>query len=478
MLIGGSVLLMAIVVARQAHAFRDNARLLATVDRTVEELRDARDQLAAQAEQDALTGLGNRRLLRQRMDEMAGTPPERLHLALIDLDDFKLVNDRLGHNVGDELLRAVAQRLTAVAQRATTVAGSTVVRLGGDEFAVLVDAPAAEADALVAAIAEALQVPLAAGDVELMVRASIGLTDAVAHAKPEREPVGARELLRRADVAMYAAKDRGKHRTARFSPELDQVAAEDAGLGADLRRAVDAGELHMVYQPIVELPAGRTVAVEALVRWRHPLRGAVPPSVFIPVAERTGLIVPLGAWILRTACEQAVRLPAPLTVSVNVSARQLREPDFIASVRRILDETGVDVARLSVEVTETAVFDDELALASVRALRAMGLRIALDDFGTGHSSLGLLRICPVDVLKVDKSFVDEICADGPPAVITTALLQIARGLRLDAVAEGVETPDQAERLHALGYRYAQGYLFSRPLPAADLERLVADPVTV
>ncbi|WP_433087627.1 putative bifunctional diguanylate cyclase/phosphodiesterase [Dactylosporangium sp. CA-052675] len=474
-LTAGTVLLTLVVVARQIHAFRDNARLLETVDRTVAQLREARDQLASQAAQDALTGLGNRRLLARRMEEMSGTPPHRLHLAIIDLDDFKQVNDRLGHNVGDELLRAVAVRLTGVVGTA-----GTVVRLGGDEFAILTDAEPCAADALAARLADALQQPLTAGTVELMVRASIGLTDAEGPEGPAGS-ADSRELLRRADVAMYAAKDRGKHRIARYTADLDAVATEDARIAAELRRAIDAGELHMVYQPIVRLPDGVIEAAESLIRWTHPQRGSVPPSVFIPVAERTGLIAPLGEWILREACAQAVRLrdlgvdaesEEPIRITVNVSARQLRDPDFPATVRRIMGETGADPGRLTVEVTETAVFDDDLALASVRTLREMGLRIALDDFGTGHSSLGLLQICPVDVLKVDKSFVDEIGAGGSPAVIATALLQIADGLRLRAVAEGVETPEQARQLYSLGYRYAQGYHFHRPMPADDLVRVL------
>ncbi|SDY14619.1 diguanylate cyclase (GGDEF) domain-containing protein [Micromonospora pattaloongensis] len=466
-LVGGAVALTAIVVIRQIVAFAENSRLLARVDHSLRELREARDQLAQQATRDDLTQLANRRLLQQHLDDaLARFAPETVHLALIDLDDFKTVNDRLGHHVGDDLLVAVAQRLTGVTGPPTLVG-----RLGGDEFA-LVIAPASswQADAAVQLVAEALHRPVHAGGHELLVQASVGLTDAV----DTREP---RELLRRADVAMYAAKERGKHRLARYEPSLDHDAHEYARLGAQLRRAIDEGELYLVYQPIVELPAGRTVAAEALVRWQDPERGFVPPDVFIPVAERNGLIVPLGEWILREACRQATQWQprdghAVHRISVNVSARQLREPAFPATVAAILAETGLDAGRLVVEITETAVFDGGVALDSVRALHGLGVTVALDDFGTGHSSLGLLRTCPVDVLKVDKSFVDEVTTQSDQAVIATALIQIAGGLRLQAVAEGVETADQATRLHQLGYRYAQGYHFARPMPAADLTRLL------
>ncbi|MEV1289410.1 EAL domain-containing protein [Micromonospora sp. NPDC049679] len=467
-LVAGAVTLTTIVVIRQIAAFADNSRLLARVDGSLQELRDARDQLAHQATRDELTQLPNRRLLHQRVEEaLERFPPETVHLALIDLDDFKTVNDRLGHHVGDDLLLAVAQQLTGVTRPPTLVG-----RLGGDEFALLLaPASAAQADTAVRLVAEALQRPLHAGAHELLVRASVGLTDAAG----TREP---RELLRRADVAMYAAKDRGKHRLARYEPSLDQDAREYAWMGAQLRRAMDQGELHLVYQPIVELPLGRMVAAEALIRWQHPERGFMPPDVFIPVAERNGLIVPLGEWILREACRQAAEWQhmdggdAIRKLSVNVSARQLREPDFAATVAAILTETGLDVGRLAVEITETAVFDGGEALDSVRALRELGVTLALDDFGTGHSSLGLLRTCPVDILKVDKSFVDEVTTQSDQAVIATALIQIAGGLRLQAVAEGVETAIQATHLHELGYRFAQGYHFARPMPAAQLTALL------
>ncbi|MGC9669012.1 putative bifunctional diguanylate cyclase/phosphodiesterase [Planosporangium sp. 12N6] len=421
-----------------------------------------------QATHDELTGLGNRRLLHRRMAEaLAVGAPEAVHLAVIDLDDFKMINDRLGHHVGDELLVAVARRLTAAAGT-----GAAVARLGGDEFAILL-APCTRdgADAVLARVAEALRRPVWAGGQELLVLASAGVGDAAGATQP-------RELLRRADVALDAAKDRGKHQVARYDPELDRHATEDAHLGAQLRKAIDAGELYLVYQPIVELPHGRLAGAEVLVRWRHPERGSVAPDVFIPVAERSGLIVPLGEWVLREACEQAARwrcLPdaVPLEkISVNVSARQLCEPEFPDTVARIIRDTGMEPSRLVVEVTETAVFGGGTAMESVRALHRLGVTIALDDFGTGHSSLGLLRTCPVDILKVDKSFVDEVASGSDQDVIATALIHIANGMGLQAVAEGVETVAQADHLYRLGYHFAQGYHFARPLPAEEFGRLL------
>jgi EAL domain-containing protein (putative c-di-GMP-specific phosphodiesterase class I) len=280
---------------------------------------------------------------------------------------------------------------------------------------------------------------------------------------------------------MYAAKERGKGRYAVYDAALEQHEAADAQLGAELRAGIDRGELSLVYQPIVRLPDGGWTAVEALVRWKHPERGMVPPDVFIPIAERTGLIVPLGDWILRTACQQAADWlatygpEAPGEIGVNVSARQLREPGFADDVVRALAETQLAPGRLMVEVTETAVFEGGVALETLRAVANLGVGVALDDFGTGHSSLGLLRTCPADTLKVDKSFVDGISGATEEAVIATAMIQITNGLHLQAIAEGVETAEQAATLHRLGYRFAQGYHFSRPLNAEQISaRLDAD----
>jgi diguanylate cyclase len=363
---------------------------------------------------------------------------------------------------------AVAERLSAAMRDFDMVA-----RMGGDEFAVLVPhAGAAEGDAIVARLTAALREPLEVGGHELLVAASIGIADAGGTADPV-------EVLRRADVAMYAAKANGG-RHCRYSAELDHQAGEEAQLGVEMRMGLDTGQFRMVYQPIVTLPAGETIYVESLVRWQHPERGFVSPADFIPVAEQNGLIVELGEWILRTACAQFVAWQgefgrhAPERISVNVSARQLAEPGFAAVVAEVLECTGVPARNLIVEVTETAVFGGGVAVQAVKDIHALGVRIALDDFGTGHSSLGLLQTVPVDVLKVDKSFVDNLTMAGRHAVIATALIQVSNGLGLTAVAEGVETAEQAAELYRLGYKLAQGYHFGRPEAEPDFRLRAAE----
>jgi len=314
-------------------------------------------------------------------------------------------------------------------------------------------------------LAATLHDAIPAGEHELLVAASIGVADGTGTNDPG-------EVLRRADVAMYTAKERGDT-ACRFAPAMDESAGEHARLGAELRAALDTGQFSLVYQPIVALPEGRTVSVEALVRWHHPVRGLVNPADFIPVAEENGLIVDLGTWILRTACarmagwRETLGDRAPSKVNVNVSARQLIEPGFVELVARTLHENNLPAHCLAVEVTETAVFEGGRAVQALEDLHALGVPIALDDFGTGHSSLGLLQTVPVDILKVDKSFVDHITMAGRHAVIATALIQVSEGLGLAAVAEGVETREQAEELYRLGYRLAQGYHFGRPVAEPD-----------
>ncbi|MDQ0367490.1 putative bifunctional diguanylate cyclase/phosphodiesterase [Catenuloplanes indicus] len=458
--------LTALVMVRQLTVLRENARLLATVDANLAALRSAwndldtvQTQLAHQASHDALTNLANRALLAARVDA-ATADGERFAVLLIDLNDFKAVNDWLGHAAGDRLLEIVAERLLHAVRTEDTVA-----RLGGDEFAVLMPGlDAASAGERCAEIAARVQRPVVIEGHQLEVSAGIGLAD------NGNAATGA-DVLRRADVAMYVAKAKGAVFVG-YHPDMDQIAAEEARLAADLRQAIERQQLHLLYQPVVELPTGRTVRVEALMRWRHPTEGMVPPDRFIAIAERSGTIDTLGEWALREVCRQIISWRTvdrvDVEVNVNVSARQLRSPGFPDLVTSILAEYGVAPSSITLEITETAVFDGGPAVESLRTLRGLGFRVALDDFGTGHSSLSLLTTCPVDVIKVDKSFVAGIGGHGQQAVIVTALIQITAGLNLHAVAEGVETADQASRLHALGYRFAQGYYFDRPLPADDV----------
>ncbi|GAA4603652.1 diguanylate cyclase (GGDEF)-like protein [Actinoplanes octamycinicus] len=450
----GSVTVTVLVAGRQAVALRDNALLLDDLDARQREL-------AHQATHDVLTGLPNRTVLVREITEALAADPESVSVALIDLDDFKEINDDLGHAVGDALLVAVAERISA-----ELPADAMVARLGGDEYALLLRS--GDHAAVLGALAAQLRRPVHAAGHELVVEASTGLA-------PARAGETADELLRRADVAMYEAKGQGKGRLVGYTAEMDQRTAEQSRLAADLRTALDTDQLHLLYQPIVAMPGGELYGVEALVRWTHPERGPVGPATFIPAAERTGLIVPLGSWILQEACRQATAWlatlggAAPRTVTVNVSARQLREAGFAKEVEAVLHRTGLPPHVLTVEVTETAVFDGGTALTELRAIAELGVNIALDDFGTGHSSLGLLRTCPADILKVDKSFVDDITEGGQNAVVVAALIGICDGLHLRAVAEGVETAEQAAELYRLGYRYAQGYYYARPLPAAEIE---------
>jgi diguanylate cyclase (GGDEF)-like protein len=410
---------------------------------------------------DELTGLANRRRLEQAV-------PSRL--VVLGLNGFKNVNDELGRPIGDRVLTALAARLREVAP------GSLVARIGGDEFAV-VPGPSDDAGDLAERAGRALRRPVTVAGHELLVGVSVGVSAREDAAEASLEPA---EVLRRAEVAMHAAKQTGES-FKQWTPELDERTAAHTHLGAELRTALDQGQFRVVYQPVVRLPEGTVHAVEALVRWEHPERGLVSPVHFVPVAEQNGLIVELGAWVLHTACAQMAAWRTTLgdrgpgKVSVNVSARQLARPGFARTVAAALTIHGLPADCLVVEVTETAVFEGGQAVTALHELRALGVRVALDDFGTGHSSLGLLQTVPVDTIKVDKSFVDRITEAGRHAVIAEALIQVSTGLGLTAVAEGVETAEQAAALYRLGYRLLQGYHYGRPVadPDFDLVRATA-----
>jgi diguanylate cyclase (GGDEF)-like protein len=443
--VGVAVLLTALVVLRQITAFRDNGQLLRRLNHG--------------ATHDALTQLPNRVYFHSRLQKAVSGPGDRpVAVALIDLDDFKEVNDTLGHEIGDLLLIAVAQRLNGCVR-----AEDTVARLGGDEFVVVLEgADPAAADLAAERMIEALRPPVTADGHELSIRASIGIADGRTGDEPS-------VLLRRADIAMYAAKNVSGTAYLHYRPEMAAGGNDQAHLGAELRDAIGAGQLFLLYQPIVALDDRRVVGAEALVRWAHPTRGTLAPDAFIPLAERTGLIVPLGQWVLRTAVRQLAEWitehgdRAPEALNVNVSARDLREPGFAGGVKALLDEYGVPADRLVLEITETTALEPGQSVANLHQLRGYGVRVSLDDFGTGYSTLTLLHDCPIDEIKLDRAFT-QAQLDGR-APIAAAVTHLAQALGLHSVAEGVETAEQAEQLRSLGYPAAQGYWFARPMTA-------------
>ncbi len=424
-------------------------------------------QLAYQAYRDPLTGLANRAAFRDRTADALARDLARtgVTVLVLDLDHFKSVNDALGHATGDRLLCDVARRLRA------TCDGHTVARLGGDEFAVLVEGGTDNSDVtdVVERVLAALRRPVTLDGAELLAVASVGVARATERDGPD-------ELLRNADVAMYRAKQQGRDGHAVFAPAMHAALLDRLALEADLRRALATpdAELRVVYQPIVALDTERPVGAEALVRWHHPTRGLVSPAQFIPLAEATGLVVPLGRWVLRTACRQA-RTWEPASgpedgpyVSVNLSGRQLEDAGIVTDVADALTDAGIAPGRLLLEITESVVMHRaDAALRTLHALKALGVRIAIDDFGTGYSSLAYLRRFPVDVLKVDKAFVDGVAEGGPDAKLTVAIVGLAATLDVRCVAEGIEHASQAAALRAAGCGYGQGYHFARPLAAAD-----------
>ena len=457
--------------------------------RDVTERAELEAQLVHQAFHDVLTRLPNRALFRDRVAHALVAAPRlgaSVAVLFLDLDGFKAVNDSLGHDAGDQLLLAVAQRFERVVRP-----GDTVARLGGDEFAVLLEDVAGEDAAAEVGqrLIDALTTPVLVRDRPIVVGGSVGV--AIAHALDADHPGAGLpttdELLRNADLAMYRAKANGRGRVARFEPDMHASIVARVQEEADLRAALEHRRLRLEYQPTYRLADGTLTGVEALLRWDHPDRGVVAPSDFIPLAEQTGLIGPIGTWVLREACRQAVAwsaaapAAAELAVSVNVSARQLQSEGFVDLVTDVLRESGLAPDRLVLELTESVLLDhDETTVATLRTIRACGVRIAVDDFGTGYSSLSYLSRFPVDLLKVDRSFVDRLGAGGSDAesegsALARSIVQLGHSLALTTVAEGIEQPDQLRALQAMGCEYGQGFYFARPVGPEHIAKMVQVP---
>jgi diguanylate cyclase len=453
-----------------------DARLLSRSINYAIERKRAEVELAHQAMHDALTGLPNRALFYDRLGQAlnrVGRQGTAVAVLFLDLDRFKNINDSLGHGAGDKLLVAVAERLGRVLR-----GGDTAARFGGDEFVLLCEDVSGERQAIAIAdrIAAELDAPFVIDNDEVFARTSVGIALAT---EPGARPEA---LIRDADAAMYRAKERGGGVYEVFDDQMRERAVLRMATENALHRALERGEFVMHYQPIVHMPTGALYGVEALARWQHPERGLVMPGEFIEAAEETGLIISLGAWAFETACLQSAEWAAaprdgdgdagaPISMSVNLSARQCSHPDLVSTFGDILRRTGADPASICLEITETALMEDVAASTAVlNALKALGLTLALDDFGTGYSSLRALQHFPVDVVKIDRSFVGPIERDPQEAAIVAAVISLSHALGLRTVAEGIETIAQVDRLRGLGCDLAQGFHFARPGPPEDVRR--------
>jgi diguanylate cyclase (GGDEF)-like protein/PAS domain S-box-containing protein len=431
----------------------------------ITEKRQTELKIEHMAHHDSLTDLANRVRLNERLDQALAQSADRRSVAVhhLDLDRFKAVNDTFGHHAGDSLLKIVAGRLRELVR-----ASDTIARMGGDEF-VIVQAPisgpveaTALAERMIAAIGEPVMIDGHQAGVGASIGIAIGPDDG---ATPEM-------LLRNADLALYRAKSDGRGTFRFFEAGMDEHMLTRLAMEQDLRKALPSGEFELYYQPVVNLQSGAISGFEALIRWNHPQRGLISPATFIPLAEETGLIVPMGEWVIRQACLTAAQWPDHLHVAVNISASQFRNTGLMQVIVNALAASGLSPTRLEIEITETVLLQDkEATLAILHQLRALGVRIAMDDFGTGYSSLTYLQSFPFDKIKIDRSFVKDITENAGSLNIVRAVASLANGMGMTATAEGVETNEQLDRITAEGCTEMQGYLFSRPLPARDIERL-------
>jgi len=436
---------------------------------TIEDItarRRAEEKIAHLAHYDGLTDLPNRILFRERLEQSlkAIRPGEQLAVLYIDIDEFKSVNDALGHPIGDELLKGVAERLRGCLEEADVAA-----RLGGDEFAIIQTAikDRSETTQLVDAIHSAIRQPLECMGHLISTDASIGI------ALAPGDGVDLDQLLKNADLALYGAKGDGRRTYRFFEAGMDQRARARRSLELELRQAISDGSLETYYQPVVNIEDGKISSCEALLRWRHPERGMISPAEFIPIAEDSGLINQLGLWVLNTACAEAATWPDHVRVAVNVSPVQFRSQSLALNVAAALAACGLPASRLELEITEAVLIrDDEAALDMLHQLRKLGVRIALDDFGTGYSSLSYLQRFPFEKIKIDRSFIRDIAGPGASSSIVQAVVSIAAASDMTTTAEGVETEQQRNLLYILGCTEMQGYLFSPAIPAAEVRRLL------
>jgi diguanylate cyclase (GGDEF)-like protein len=432
----------------------------------ITEQRRSEVKIEYMAHHDALTDLANRVLLNERLEQALGRRIHREEFVAVhhlDLDQFKAVNDTFGHPAGDKLLKIVADRLRGLVRETDTIA-----RMGGDEF-VIVQAPIsdpADATSLAQRVIEVIGEPFDLDGHQAAIGASVGIAvgpnDGL---RPDR-------LLRNADLALYRAKGDGRGTFRFFEAAMDLQMQNRRVMEQDLRKALQAGEFELYYQPVVNLARNAISGFEALIRWNHPVRGLVSPATFIPLAEEIGFIVPIGEWVIRQACATAVQWPGDLHVAVNISAAQFRGPGLMQVIVGALAASGLPATRLEIEITETVLLQNrETTLAVLHQLRALGIRIAMDDFGTGYSSLTYLQCFPFDKIKIDRSFVKDIAENTGSLNIVRAVAAMANGMGMTATAEGVETAEQLETITSEGCTEMQGFLFSKPLPAAEIERL-------
>jgi diguanylate cyclase (GGDEF)-like protein len=462
---------IAAVLARQVLTMLENLRLTDQMQYAVSTLRANQVELVHFALHDSLTGLPNRVLFGDRIEHALArraSPTRRVAVMLCDLDSFKDVNDTLGHSSGDEVLIAAAERLSSCVRPADTVA-----RIGGDEFAILLDDASGvdEVASVATRVCTAMRTPFTIAGRDFVVKASVGV------AMADHQDTRSEKLLQDADVALYAVKDAGGDDYTFFEPRLGKAYVDRLGLQAELSAALDKGELFIEYQPVVELASGRTVGVEALLRWRHPRRGVLKPDDFLAIAESSGVVVQIGAWVMGEALQQLrdwrarIRATEELWVAVNVSARQLASGDLVGAVSKAIAASGLAPELLHVELTESAVIDlVEWSLLVLEDLKNLGVKLEIDDFGTGYSSLAYLKQLPIDGVKIDRAFVDGLGTDRRDAVIVESIVSLAHALHLKVGAEGVEASRQVEWLGTLGCDFGQGYHWSPPLAAEDLER--------